>query len=596
MRFFYTLTFSFLFLFSYAGFSQTEQLAKNYFDRGDFEKAQNIYEKLFEEEPGNPSIFFGLIATYQQLENFPEAERLLQHKINTTANAPHYLVELGHNYELQQKKEQAEQFYNEALRAIESRPNYAFSIARTFEKYSLLNNAVKAYELGMKMNPDAEYYIQLARLYGEQGEIEKMFSNYIDVLGNNPNLLPGVSRIYGQFITEDPRNEANKIFRKLLLKKLQEDQNILFNEMLSWLFVQQKEFKKAFLQEKAIYRRSEQGLGAIMRLTVMANEAGQPDTAIEVLDFIIEETPQEEVKLQAHQLKLTILRQSLPKNKYPEIETAYKELFESYGKGMNTISLHIDYANFLAFNMGKRAEGQAVLKEFLGKDLQKFEEAAVKMALADILVLDEKFNQALIFFTQVQNVVENDVIAQMARFKVAKTSYYKGDFKWATIQLDVLKSATSQLIANDAMELSLLISENSLDDSTQTALKKYARADLLAFQEKEEMAIEVLDSVISQHKGEKIEDDALLKQAILFEDTGEYENAEANYLKIIQHYKNGILADNAHYRLAELYANKLGLPEKAQEFYEKIIFNYADSIYFVDARKKFRQLRGDEIE
>lgn len=596
MRFFYTLTFSFLFLFSYAGFSQTEQLAKNYFDRGDFEKAQNIYEKLFEEEPGNPSIFFGLIATYQQLENFPEAERLLQHKINTTANAPHYLVELGHNYELQQKKEQAEQFYNEALRAIESRPNYAFSIARTFEKYSLLNNAVKAYELGMKMNPDAEYYIQLARLYGEQGEIEKMFSNYIDVLGNNPNLLPGVSRIYGQFITEDPRNEANKIFRKLLLKKLQEDQNILFNEMLSWLFVQQKEFKKAFLQEKAIYRRSEQGLGAIMRLTVMANEAGQPDTAIEVLDFIIEETLQEEVKLQAHQLKLTILRQSLPKNKYPEIETAYKELFESYGKGMNTISLHIDYANFLAFNMGKRAEGQAVLKEFLGKDLQKFEEAAVKMALADILVLDEKFNQALIFFTQVQNVVENDVIAQMARFKVAKTSYYKGDFKWATIQLDVLKSATSQLIANDAMELSLLISENSLDDSTQTALKKYARADLLAFQEKEEMAIEVLDSVISQHKGEKIEDDALLKQAILFEDTGEYENAEANYLKIIQHYKNGILADNAHYRLAELYANKLGLPEKAQEFYEKIIFNYADSIYFVDARKKFRQLRGDEIE
>ena len=107
------------------------------------------------------------------------------------------------------------------------------------------------------------------------------------------------------------------------------------------------------------------------------------------------------------------------------------------------------------------------------------------MALADILVLDEKFNQALIYFSQVQNLVENDVVAQMARFKVAKTSYYKGDFDWATIQLDVLKSATSQLIANDAMELSLLISENSLEDSTRTALKLYARADLLAFQEKD---------------------------------------------------------------------------------------------------------------
>ncbi len=155
-----------------------------------------------------------------------QAEKLLKDKVNNTANAPHYLVELGHNYELQDKSEQAEQLYNEALKAIESRPNYAFSIARTFEKYSLLDNAVSAYELGMKMNSDAEYYIQLARLYGEQGEIEKMFSNYIDVLGNNPNLLPGVSRIYGQFITDDPGNEANIIFRRLLLKKLQEDQNI----------------------------------------------------------------------------------------------------------------------------------------------------------------------------------------------------------------------------------------------------------------------------------------------------------------------------------------------------------------------------------
>ncbi|MGB7843327.1 MAG: tetratricopeptide repeat protein, partial [Salinimicrobium sp.] len=415
-------------------------------------------------------------------------------------------------------------------------------------------------------------------------------------VGDNPNLLPAVSRIYGQFITEDPANEANMIFRKLLLKKLQEDQNILFNQMLSWLFVQQKEFKKAFLQEKAIYRRENSGLGQIMRLTLLSKDEGESETALDLLDFVIAETLQDEVKLQAHQLKLKILQDKLPKKKYPEIESAYKQLFETYGNGLNTLSLQIDYANFLAFNEGKTEKAEAVLKSFLEKDLQQFEEAAVKMALSDILVLDEKFNQALIYYTQVQNLVKNDVIAQMARFKVAKTSYYKGDFKWAGIQLDVLKSATSQLIANDAMELSLLISENSLDDSTQTALKQYARADLLAFQKKEEAAIELLDELLQQHKGEKIEDDALLKQALLYEEQGEFDKAEANYLNIIKHYKNGILADNAHYRVAELYSNQLQQPEKAKEFYEKIVFNYADSIYFVDARKKFRQLRGDELE
>ena len=594
MRFLYFLL---ILLFTgLSGYSQSEQLARNYFDRGEFEKAENIYEKLLKQEPYNASFFYGLIATYQQLEKYNQAEKLLKDRLNNTANSPHYLVELGHNYELQGNALKADEFYAEALRAIESRPNYAFSIARSFEKYSKLDRAVAAYELGMKMNPDTEYNIQLARLYGEQGEIEKMFSNYIDVLGSNPNLLPGVSRIYGQFITDDPANEANLIFRKLLLKKLQEDQNILFNSMLSWLFVQQKEYQKAFQQEKAIYRRSNQGLGSILRLTVIAREEGQPETALDVLDFIIAEAPNDDLKLQAHQLRLNILQETLPRNKFSEIEAGYNALFETYGKGSGMLSLHIDFANFLAFKQGKIPEAKNILNGFLDRDLKKFEEAALKMALADILVLDEKFNQALIYYTQVQNLVENDVIAQMARFKVAKTSYYKGDFNWATIQLDVLKSATSQLIANDAMELSLLISENSQDDSTRTALKKYARADLLAFQEKNAEAIKVLDSTLTQHKGENIEDDALLMQAKLYEEAREFSKAEKNYLAIIEHYKNGVLGDNAHFYLAELYAGKLNQPEKAQEFYENIIFNYADSIYFVDARKKFRQLRGDEIE
>ena len=213
-----------------------------------------------------------------------------------------------------------------------------------------------AYELGMKMNPDAEYSIQLARLYGEQGDIEKMFSNYIEVLGDNPNLLPGVSRIYRQFISDDPANEANLIFRKLLLKKLQEDQNILYNNMLSWLFVQQKEFQKAFQQEKAIYRRSNQGLGSILRLTMMAQEEGQLETALEVLDFIIAEAPNEDLRLQAHQLRLNILQETLPKEKFSEIEKAYKALFETYGNATAMLSLYIDYANFLAFKQEQNSK------------------------------------------------------------------------------------------------------------------------------------------------------------------------------------------------------------------------------------------------
>ncbi|MBT8324443.1 MAG: tetratricopeptide repeat protein, partial [Winogradskyella sp.] len=182
-----------------------------------------------------------------------------------------------------------------------------------------------------------------------------------------------------------------------------------------------------------------------------------------------------------------------------------------------------------------------------------------------------------------------------ARFKVAKTSYYKGDFDWAETQLKILKSSTSQLIANDALELKLLISDNKYEDSTQTALRYYAKADLLAFQNKNLEAIKLLDKILEEHKGESIEDQALFKQAKLYESQQLYAEAEANYKYIIDNYRDDILADDAYFYLAELYVNTLNRPEEAKPLYEKIIFDYQDSIYFIDARKKFRMLRGDNI-
>ena len=178
---------------------------------------------------------------------------------------------------------------------------------------------------------------------------------------------------------------------------------------------------------------------------------------------------------------------------------------------------------------------------------------------------------------------------------MAKASYYKGDFKWAESQLKILKASTSQLIANDALDLKLLISDNKFEDSTQTALKLYAKADLYAYQNKTDEAISLLDKILEEHKTESIIDQALYKQGKLFEGKKDYLKAEVNYKAIIDNYKEDILADDAYYALAELYVNVLNKPEEAQALYEQIIFNHADSIYFVEARKKFRALRGDEI-
>lgn len=576
--------------------AQSDVLARNFFDQGEFEKSLKIYEELLEENPRNTSYFFGVVQSHQQLENFKKAEELLRQKLNNSANNPTLLIELGHNYELQQNTERAEKFYAEALSAVDARPNYAYSIARTFQKYSLLKNAAETYEKAMELNNELNFNMQLARIYGEQGKTEQMFENYLELIEANPDFFPIANREFGKYISADASSEANTIFRRLLLSKLQKDPRLLYNEMLSWLFTQEEEFLKAFSQEKAIYRRSDKSLQSILNLAVMAREASDFQAASEIVRYVIEEAPSENLVLQGNQFLLKVQLENEDKKAYSEVEKRYSELLEQFGTGLNTLALQIDFANFLAFKQDNQEEAIGLLKKISEQANRNFDKAMIKLALADILVLQEKFNEALIYYSQVQNLVKNDQISQNARFKVAKTSYFKGDFKWAKQQLDILKSSTSQLIANDAMELSLLIEDNSIEDTTQTALKKYARADLLAFQEKNLEAIELFGEILNLHKGEKIEDEALLKQAQLFEETGQPENAKNNYLTIIENFNADILADNANYYLAELYANELENPEKAKEYYEQIIFNFADSIYFVEARKKYRTLRGDYEE
>ena len=577
-------------------FAQSEQLAKNFFDQGEYEKALSIYEKLYQQNPANPMFFQGLVSTHQQLERFDIAESLLMERLNKSANNPVILIELGHNFELQEKSERAEQFYEEALQSLEGRPNYAYSIARGFEQYNLLEYAAKAYERAMEMNGDRNFNLQLARIYGEQGKIEEMFSNYLDLIQDDMKFYGLANREFNRYITEDAQSEPNIILRKLLLKKMQEDPQLLYNEMLSWLFVQQKDFDKAFAQERAIFKRGENSLQGILNLAVMAKEAKDYEVAEEIINYAIEESPSPVFNLQAKHFLIKIQLETAEPGDYTAIEESFQELLTEFPRIEGNLDLEIDYANFLAFQQDRKDEAIEILKAALNDGISDFQTARVKMAMADILVVQEKFNEALIYYSQIQNLVKNDEMAQNARFKVAKTSYYKGDFEWAKTQLDILKSSTSQLIANDAMDLSLLISDNSLEDSTQTALKKYARADLLSFQKKNPEAIQALDSILVNHKGEKIEDEALLSQAKLYEKQKNFEKAEHNYLAIIDTFGEDILADNAHYFLAELYANELQNPEKAKSFYEQIIFNFADSIYFVEARKKYRMLRGDTIE
>jgi tetratricopeptide (TPR) repeat protein len=575
--------------------AQSDALAQQYYEKGEYKKAIIAFEKLYKQSPRKVNYFIAMIASYQQLEDFETPEKLLLEAIDVPKSNPMLLVETGFNYDLKKDSINAKKYYEKAVQFTEAKVSASYIIGRSFEKKSLLDYALRVYKSAMIENPNYNFLNNIARIYGEKGEIEKMFSSYLDLIKDRVEQKGYAQRIISQFLRNDPSNENNILFRKILLKRNQTESDLLWNELLSWLFIQQKQYKRAFIQEKAIYMQGDASLQRIFELARMSMEDGDKETAREVLTYIIENSSQGTTKIRASQNLIQLDIEAVTDGNYDEIQQRFDALFVDYERNYRTILLQRDYANFLAFQKNNPEAGITYLKEAIQQKLTMRQLATVKLALGDILVYKEQFNQALIYFSQVQKALKNDVIGQEARFRVARTSYYKGDFEWAETQLKVLKSSVSQLIANDALKLKLIISDNSLEDSTQTALKKYAKADLLAYQLKETEAIEMLEDILLNHKGEQIEDEALLMQAKLLEKRAEYDRARLNYKKIIEFYKEGILVDDAYFAMAQLYLNHFDDPEKAKQFFEEIIFNHQDSIHYVEAQKAYRKLRGDTV-
>lgn len=594
MRFIiFLISFVTLSTFTYA---QDDFLAKQYFADGDFVKAVVFYEKLVEKNPRRTEYVQDLVSCYQQLERYQDAEEFLNERLKDRNPYPTLLIDLGYNYNLQEKEDTAQTYYDKALDIIPKNPNYGYALGLQFQKYSLLDMAIKAFQKSMELNPALDFNFQLARIYGEQGNVEAMYNSYLNLVIDGKTSKSNILRSIDDFVSENAEDKNNLLLKKVLLERAQKNPDILWNELLSWLFVQQKQYNSALRQEKAIFKRMNgSSTSRLENLGKSALDSEEYEVAKDIYSYIIDNTNNKITQLDAELNLIDIELLDVSNNQLDGIQKKYDALIDDYGYKSQSLQLQVAYANFLTFKKNEPAPAETILKNSLELPLSDRGTAYLKLALGDILVYNKKFNEALIYFSQIQQKLKNDVLGQDARYKVAQTSFYKGDFDWALTQLKVLRSSTSQLIANDAMQLSLLISDNSLEDSTQTALKKYARADFLAYQNNTGEAIKVLDDILENHKGEKIEDEALLKQAQLFEKLKKYEEAQLNYQKIITFYGNGILADDAYFALGELYRKVLNDPLKAKEQYEKIIYNYQDSYYFPEARKNFRILRGDSI-
>ena len=581
-------------LWSGFAFSQNEQLAQYYYDKGDFEKAKISYEELLKISPSNTQYFLRTIDCYQQLQQFDLAQKVIQDRYNRYKQGV-FLVELGYNFQLQKNEAKAKGYYEQAIEKIKTSPNDVYGIGNSFEKKVLLEYALKAYQTAMQIQPNYNFNFQIGMLYGQLGKTDQMIELLLTESYNSPQNANLIQTQLSRFMNGETDNTAFKdAMRKALILRTQKDQDVFWNHYLSWFYVQQKEFGKAFIQEKAIYKREPESLSSIVNLSQFALNEDDTDTATEILNFILLNTKDLDLLIQTNSYLMQIKIEKAQEKDYPIINTELQQLLVTYEITPFTLSLQIIQAHFLAFNLKKTEEGKAIVKKALELNLNDYQKADAKMELADILLLEEKFNQALIYYSQIQLDLKNDVMAHEASLKAAKTSYYKGDFEWALKQFKELKAANTQLIANDALEYFLLINDNTVADSTQTALKQFAKGDFLIYQNKKQEAITQFQNILKSFKGQEIEAVTMLRLGKIYESLKDYNSALSQYQQIIDQHSDGIYIDEALFFSAEIYNDELKDIEKAKPLYEKVIFNHQDSIYFVDARKKYRELRGDK--
>ena len=591
-----------LLLFTLSSFAQNnnQKIAYQYFINGDYDKAIVIYEEL---NKSNLSVniyspyFISLINT----NNFSTAEKLAKRLYSKNPQRLNYLVDVIVSLKKQEKVNKFIFNLKKLYSKLDGRNSQTIQLANRFLSFEMYDIALEVYEKSSKINNLFSYDLQRAQLYGLLGENEMMVNQYLDFLLNNPNQKKVVFSNIQRFLDNNgikDFNNTNLVKRSLLniIKKYPDRYD--FNEMLIWLFMQNQQYKLALQQVISLDRRNQNSLSKIFEITEKLLDLEKFKLAIEGLDYIISKGFNSELYITSHINKLYAETKIL-NNKNEDLEpinSKYNSVINEVGKNSYSILLLSNYAHFKAFYMKNLEDAKIILEDAMKiTNADPTEIAECKIQYADIMLLSGNIWDALLFYSQVEKDFKENPIGHTAKFKRAKIAYYKGDFTWAQAQLDVLKASTSKLISNDAMDLSLLISDNYNLDTIDQPMMQFARADLLFFQQKYDEAILTFDSILTLFNGHDLSDEIYFRKYKIFSAKNDTESSVKMLEKIINDFSYEILIDDALYSIAKIYENKYNDSAKAMDYYQKIILDHEGSIYASEARNRFRFLRGDEI-
>ena len=599
--------------------SQEEQLALQYYKDKEYDKAVELFEKIHAKKPDS-YIYYYYYHALLELERYEAAEKMLKKQVKAYPNVQRYKVDLGLVYERSGDNAKAEKAYQECLKHLQAKESAVSELYNAFMARGKYEYAIETVLKGRKMLDNEQYMSKnIINTYKLLHQNDKIIDEIISLVKtDNEKYQNDVQTAIQDLLIDDDDNYQYISIRTALQKFSQKyPNNILCVKELYWISQLHKDYEEALVLAKALDKRLKvEGVYTYELATVAASNRDY-NTAIEALNYIIkkgEETHNYiQAKMKILDVKYMQLTESSPVKMVDAInlEQDFRKVLEENGLHSGTMDWIRKYAHLLAFYVNKPQEAMDVLHEAMAATRDLKEKNQYKIDLADVQLYVGNVWDASLNYSQVDKDMPNDVLGNEAKYKNAMLSFYIGEFNWAKSQLDVLAAATTKLIANDAIYTSMLISDNleeTDDEESDTtmnlfhnsegnlALKKYAQAEFLIFQNKDDEALKALDSVMIMSPFGTLMDDALYQKALILIKQKNYLEAEKLLLQIIEKYGDQLLADDAVFQLAELYEYYLKDIPKAMEYYQKILKDYSDSLFVVQARNRFRTLRGDTLQ
>lgn len=583
------------------GQQTNEQMASYYYQNKEYDKAIELYEPLYQRTQ-NLYYYQMLYQSYVVLDDMKKARKLVEQRIKKYPRELALRVDLGQLYMAEGDKKRAEKTYNNAIESIGFDNKQIEDLCQAFQSVGLEDWAIKTYQYARKkMNNNFLFVMELATLYERQGNYEAMMQEYFGLLDKEPRMMGSVQISLQRALDQTSNPQLAEGLRRTLIDRIQKDpNNRTYLDMMIWFSLQQKDFAFAFTQAKAVdVRFPGQGEETILQVAQIALNNGDFNTAYESYHYLVTKGKDGNFYFDARVGELKTKFERLDKNfylapkDYMALKSEYESALSELGKELRTVPLMRDYAYLLAYYGNEVQMASDLLYDVVEMPkLTNNIKSQTKLELGDLLLFAGAIWDASLLYSQVEKANKNDVVGAQAKFKNAKLSYYNNDFEWAKSQLDVLRASTSKLIANDAMELSLLISDNMEEDSTFEMLSRYAAADLMLYRNQLDSAWDAFNDITIRSLSHPLLDEVLMQKAKIRMKQGRYAEADSLLQQIVDFYAEDILADDAVMMIAEMNDSQLNNIERARSYYEKLILDYPVSLYVERARKRYNELKA----